>query len=167
MPPPLLDGFGGKAKNYINDIAVLVLERDVKGVKPRAIAKEIQTDSARYVRLVGFGATNSAGTEGYGIKREVDVPMASTACGAQGDQVQYGCNGGIEFVAGKPFLNLDSCNGDSGGPAYIWYESDWLLAGVTSRPTKNSKQACGDGGVYTRVDKFETWFHPQHYNDLI
>ena len=159
--PPLLAGFGGSANNYANDISVLVLESDVLGIKPRRVATEAQINSVQMVRLVGFGSTNDAGTLGYGIKREVDVAIASTACELPDAPNKFGCNAGMELVAGKPLSNRDSCSGDSGGPAYIWGGDDWLLAGVTSRPMKvngsNPSSPCGDGGIYTRVDRFESW----------
>ena len=42
----------------------------------------------------------------------VDVPLAS-------NDPKYGADAETEFVAGAPFLDRDSCNGDSGGPAYV------------------------------------------------
>lgn len=83
--------------------------------------------------------------------------MASPDCGTNEAQQKYGCNAGIEMIARAPFLDKESCNGDSGGPAYMWSGSDWLLAGATSRATKESQRNCGDGRIYTRVDRFEEW----------
>jgi secreted trypsin-like serine protease len=62
-----------------------------------------------------------------------------------------------EFAAGAPFLDRDSCNGDSGGPAYVQVDGEWHLAGATSRATASSLRPCGDGGIYTRIDAYEEW----------
>lgn len=48
-------------------------------------------------------------------------------------------------------------NSDSGGPAYVLKDGEWLLAGATSRATSNSVLNCGDGGIYARVDQYQKW----------
>ena len=139
-----------------NDLTVLILERDVTSVKPRKFATAAMIDKAAAVRAVGFGNTDPQSTTGYGIKRMVDVPVASASCSADAP-TRYGCDKGLELVAGAPFLNKDSCNGDSGGPIYIKSGAQWYLAGATSRATVDSTRPCGDGGIYVRVDKYATW----------
>jgi hypothetical protein len=148
-------------KGLLNDLMLLILEKPVKGVKPRGLAPSAVIDAATDGRAVGFGTTDLAGTVGYGLKQQVDVPIVSNACkgkvkGKKDGQV-YGCHLGTEIVAGKPFLNRDSCKGDSGGPLYVAKGKGWLLAGVTSRGTDLGVTMCGDGGLYTRVDKYLTW----------
>ena len=69
----------------------------------------------------------------------------------------YGCDAGLEFVAGKPLLAKDSCTGDSGGPFYIEGPKGWLLAGATSSATNSAPNDCGDGGIYVRVEHYLTW----------
>jgi hypothetical protein len=140
-----------------NDLTVLILERDVTSVKPRKLATAAMINQATYVRVVGFGNTDPDSTTGYGIRRMVDVPIASVSCSAATDQSKYGCDKGLELVAGKPLLNKDSCNGDSGGPIYVKSGNQWYLAGATSRATNNSTRPCGDGGIYVRIDKYATW----------
>jgi secreted trypsin-like serine protease len=106
--------------------------------------------SAFTVRLAGFGNTDVFSGGGYGRRRMVDVPLASS------DPV-FGADLETEFVAGAPFLDRDSCNGDSGGPAYLESDGVWYLAGATSRATASAIRPCGDGGIYTRVGVFEDW----------
>jgi secreted trypsin-like serine protease len=71
------------------------------------------------------------------------------------------CHLGKEIVAGKPLFNHDTCRGDSGGPLYISISGKWLLAGVTSRGTDLAQTMCGDGGIYTRVDKYRAWIESE------
>jgi secreted trypsin-like serine protease len=132
-----------------NDIAVLILQEDLN-IEPRAIAKQADVDGAISTRLAGFGNTDVNSSGGYGKRRMVDVPMAST-------NPQFGADSDSEFVAGAPFLDRDSCNGDSGGPAYVECDDGWALAGATSRATASAFRPCGDGGIYTRVHAFEDW----------
>jgi secreted trypsin-like serine protease len=145
-------GKGGKH----NDLTVLILAEDVTGTKPRKLATTAMVDNAHFIRAVGFGNTDPASTTGYGIKRMVEIPIASVSCGADGP-TRYGCDAGLELVAGAPFLNKDSCNGDSGGPIYVKSGSLWYLAGATSRATVDSTRPCGDGGIYVRLDKYASW----------
>jgi Trypsin len=140
-----------------NDLTVLILDEDVPGVAPRRIAPSDKFASAFFVRAVGFGTTNTAGTLGYGRKRVVDVPIASIDSSGAGIAPRYGSDAGLELVAGSPFLDRDTCNGDSGGPVYIEIDGDWYLAGATSRATSDATRNCGDGGIYVRVDKYLDW----------
>lgn len=133
-----------------NDLAVLILAEDVTDVQPRQIAPTSVLDAAKSVRLVGYGNTDVNSTGGFGLRRMVDVPRAS-------DNPVFGADPGLEFVAGAPFLDKDSCNGDSGGPAYTLSGGEFLLAGATSRATNNSTRPCGDGGIYARLDKYVEW----------
>lgn len=140
-----------------HDLTVLVLERDVGSVTPCRIADEGAINGANYVRAVGFGTVDRNGSFGYGLKRQVDIPIASINCSAAGDPGTYGCDPDLELIAGQPFLNRDTCSGDSGGPVYILVGGEWHLAGATSRATANSISRCGDGGVYVRVDRYLDW----------
>ena len=145
-----------------NDLMVLLLEHAVGQVAPRAVAAAKIIEAATGGRVVGFGATDPSGVFGYGVKRQVDVPIASPACkgqaGGEDDPLAYGCDRNLELVAGRPLLEQDSCNGDSGGPFYVMGAAgDWLLAAATSRATDSAPHNCGDGGIYVRLDKYRRW----------
>lgn len=144
-----------------NDLMLLILEKPVKGVKPRPLATSAAINAAVDGRVVGFGTTDLAGTVGYGRKQQTDVPIVSRACdgkvNGKKDGTVYGCHLGNEIVAGKPLFNHDTCRGDSGGPFYVASGKKWVLAGVTSRGTDLATTMCGDGGIYTRVDKYRSW----------
>jgi hypothetical protein len=132
-----------------HDIAVLILAADADST-PRTIANSEMLSAAGSVRLSGYGNTDVFSSGGYGRRRMVDVPLA-------GNDPRYGADLTSEFVAGAPFLDRDSCNGDSGGPAYVQANRRWYLVGATSRATASTIRPCGDGGIYTRVDVFEDW----------
>jgi trypsin len=135
--------------NLTHDLTVLILANDAE-VTPRPIADEDALEAAQTVRLAGYGNTDVDSSGGYGIRRMVDVPLAS-------NDPKYGADAETEFVAGAPFLDRDSCNGDSGGPAYVLSGDHWHLVGATSRATESSVRRCGDGGIYTRVASFGEW----------
>jgi len=138
--------------NSSHDIALLVLEKQVPDVTPRQIASSDLVNQSYSVRLVGFGISENGV---FGVQFKVDTIVASNFCGAMEAQQKYGCNADWEIVAGG--LGADSCNGDSGGPAYVLADGRLFLAGATSRATRNSIRPCGDGGVYTRVDRYVDW----------
>jgi len=134
-----------------HDLMVLILKQDATAT-PRPLATDKMLQAAKSVRVVGFGNTDVQSTQGYGQCRMVDVPLAS-------NDPKYGSDPSTEFVAGAPFLDRDSCNGDSGGPAYVQSSRKWYLAGATSRATAVASpvRPCGDGGIYTRVSSFADW----------
>jgi hypothetical protein len=132
-----------------SDLCVLILAEDVD-IAPRALASTQMLASAQWVRLAGFGYTDTAGTGGYGVCRMVEVPLG-------GDPAPFGADPAIEFVAGAPFLDRDSCNGDSGGPAYVTAGGREYLVGTTSRATDRALRRCGDGGIYGLVPVFAEW----------
>ena len=148
--------------DYHNDLMLLFLEKPVIGVPPRALAPSKLIDATTDARVVGYGTTDLAATTGYGLKQQTDVPIVSPSCrgrvNGRADGSVYGCHTGKEIVAGKPLLLRVTCKGDSGGPLYVADpRGRWFLAGVTSRGTDLAKTMCGDGGLYTRVDKYRAW----------
>ena len=133
-----------------DDLAVLILVEPVRTVAPAQIWSLEAIAAASFVRLVGFGNTDPGSTTGYGIKRMVDVGIASENAG-------FGARFETEFVAGAQNLDRDTCNGDSGGPAYALVDGRFELAGATSRGTRGAQRQCGDGGVYTLVPAYRDW----------
>src|SRR4029453_8872735 len=67
-------------KDLNNDLMLLILAKPVTGVTPRALATARVINAASDARVVGYGTTDLAGTKGYGIKQQTDVPIVSPAC---------------------------------------------------------------------------------------
>src|SRR6266545_3877279 len=71
--------------------------------------------------LVGFGNSDVLSTKGFGRQREVTVDITEVRRSPDDDldeaEQTLGFESDLEFVAGGG--GFDSCNGDSGGPAYI------------------------------------------------
>lgn len=136
-----------------SDMTMLILREPAK--TPRIpIATTAEFVQANEVTLVGFGNDDFASTKGFGLKREVDVDIVSRRTSAaddlDADEQLLGYESDLEFVAGG--AGYDSCNGDSGGPAYIQTSTGPKLVGLTSRAKDQSNKPCGEGGVYTRID---------------
>ena len=147
-------------KHPTEDVALLVLQSPAE-VTPIDRASIEEVGEAERVELVGFGNTDPTGTVGFGTKRQVNVPMhvvrQSDSQDLSDAEATLGFNSHTEFVAGRKGSGKDSCNGDSGGPAYIFIDGVRKLAGATSRATDEANDACGDGGVYVRIDKLQDW----------
>jgi len=145
-----------------NDVSVIILDEDLAApnAKPRRIATRAEIDNSTFVRAVGFGNSDFASTTGFGTKRLVDIPVASIGCSRPNDPSKFGCDKGLELVAGFIGLGPDSCNGDSGGPVYVLVGDDaskdenWAISGATSRSTNAAPRPCGDGGIHERLDQF-------------
>ena len=112
------------------------------------------------LRLLGFGATNTLGTKGQGIKRIGDLAVTGWGCSAYKSS-DFGCTPESEMVIAS--TRLDTCDGDSGGPVMEidWKSETWRLVATTSRPIANARRRCGDGGVYVRLDAIADWISEQ------
>jgi secreted trypsin-like serine protease len=136
-----------------SDMSVIIL-RTPSHVTPVAVASTAEMTAATQTTLVGFGNDDVNSTRGFGIKRKVTVPITNIRRAATENldaaEQALGFESDLEFVAGAP--GFDTCNGDSGGPAYIFDGENKRLAGLTSRATNAAEHPCGDGGIYTRVD---------------
>lgn len=146
----------------INDLTVLVLERDVTDAEVAPIPLAGVGTLASHppaILAVGYGNTNASGTSGFGVRRFVSIPIADW-CDIQDDQAtDLGAAAGFEFAAGAVNLDEDTCTGDSGGGNLIKINGKWALLGVTSRRTLMARRNCGDGGIYERADaqKYQDW----------
>jgi endonuclease G len=152
---------GGGVPNH--DIVIHLLA-ETAGTPHVDVASTEDLDGAAKVTLAGFGRDDVHSTSGFGVKREVTVDILAPRPGDGGiaeSEDHYGYESDNEFVAGS--LVMDSCNGDSGGPAYIEdprRPGQWRAAGLTSRGIREpdgDDTPCGDGGIYTRIDKHWDW----------
>lgn len=138
---------------FANDIAVIVL-REEASTQPVPIATTGELSAAERTRLVGFGNDDVFSTRGFGVKREVSVRITHLRRNQHDDlddaEMEFGFESDLEFTAGGG--GFDSCNGDSGGPAYILTDDGRKVAGLTSRPFREFSNPCGEGGIYTRID---------------
>lgn len=143
-----------------NDITVLILSKDAP-VDPVDVASGAELSSASDVTLVGFGFSDPMKPIGFGTKRKVTVPMGVARRDDAEDlsalEQRFGFSSHHEFVAGRKLLGRDSCNGDSGGPAFVDAGGTIKVAGVTSRATREAMVNCGDGGIYVRLDQYLEW----------
>ena len=128
-------------------------QRKSAATPPVRLATAAELGQALQTTLVGFGNDDVLSTRGFGIKREVTVPITHPPRGGgnpdEGEE-ELGFESDFEIVAGG--AGFDSCNGDSGGPAYIDVAGQRVVAGLTSRATSTARNPCGEGGIYTRVD---------------
>ena len=135
-----------------HDISVMILRR-ASTITPVRLATAEELAVATNTTLVGFGNDDILSTRGFGIKREVTVPITNPPRGdatPDDEEETLGYDANLEFVAGG--AGFDSCNGDSGGPAYIEVAGERVVAGLTSRSTDTARDPCGEGGIYTRAD---------------
>jgi MYXO-CTERM domain-containing protein len=119
----------------LHDISVVILEDAAPSeAVPYALASVAPAVGAS-ARFVGFGCREATGDCGpSGEKYEVAAPI--TAVNA------------IDFDYG-----VATCNGDSGGPAFLVEGGHEVLAGVTS----TGDSLCAEFGTDTRVDAFADW----------
>ncbi len=108
--------------------------------------------------VAGYGRLDPAGTVDTTRLHEVDLPIVDADC----DRPEAGCRSliapGGELIAGGD--GLDSCVGDSGGPAFLTVDGESWLAATVSRGLPSSPgedDPCGRGGIYVRTDAIVPW----------
>lgn len=146
-----------------HDICVLLLSADAQEA-PIALAETDIINKETSMVLVGFGSDDPNGLTGFGTKRYADAVHTFTsdlpAQEIERLQSLHGFHNTYEFHTGRKGLGIDTCYGDSGGPAYTKDENAGgaiKLAGLTSRGAFSIDVDCGDGGIYTRVNPYLSW----------
>lgn len=140
------------------DVAVVMLASPIKGITPRKVGTPCTFDGfARNtpVRLVGFGATNSLGTQTNTVLKQATAEVTDPDC-TGGHGCKHEIAPGGEFVAGGTG-QADSCFGDSGGPVYLDTPGGPVVIGAVSRGVEGATTPCGSGGIYVRTDKLIAW----------
>lgn len=89
------------------------------------------------VRFVGYGLDNATAQTGAGIKRETTTTLTDHSALL------------LHFSDGTH----ETCNGDSGGPAFMTVGGQEVIVGLTSY----GDVACNMGGYDTRVDAVASW----------
>ncbi|MCQ3942149.1 MAG: hypothetical protein DPW22_02905, partial [Alphaproteobacteria bacterium] len=119
-----------------HDIGYVTLAQDAP-VAPMNVASGMDSSwKGKELTFVGYGITNKNGA-GAGVKRSVVMPIASVSATTFSYQ-----------TVGK-----NTCNGDSGGPAFAKLGNDWVVAGVTSY----GDVGCTQYGVDTRADAYASF----------
>lgn len=142
------------------DVAVIELASPITGIEPRKLGTSCTFNASVkakvQVHLVGFGATNTDGTQANTQLKEAMTAVSDPTCSASG----MGCNKNVapggEFIAGGTGT-ADSCFGDSGGPVYLDTPNGAVLIGAVSRGVDGASTPCGGGGIYVRTDKIVEW----------
>jgi len=146
------------------DLAVLSLDGYTSGPeykKPIPVYPISLAVRTNELLIVGYGLTEMrtpSGSASFGEKRKATVRVSSATC-TQPWAGRAGCVKFREFVlqSSATLLNNglgpDTCNGDSGGPAFVVGKNNTRsLVGVTSRALVPkggfSNQGCGFGGIY-------------------
>jgi MYXO-CTERM domain-containing protein len=128
-----------------NDLTILRLQNDAP-VQPAPLLRETMNNTAAFVgpnyTFVGFGVNNGVNQTGFGTKRVVTFPIdavgPTTFNGTSLDATQFYYE----------LANANTCNGDSGGPAFIVRNRVERHAGVTSF----GDAQCLSDGVQGRTD---------------
>ncbi|WP_437935158.1 S1 family peptidase [Sorangium sp. So ce341] len=148
---------------HANDISLLVLA-SASRTEPTPIATREEILVAGLVTLVGFGYNDPVRPVGFGTKRKVTesisaLPRPPSEDEPRPEEATHGFDARAEFVAGRKFLGRDTCNGDSGGPAYVATNDGYKVGGLTSRATNDRVKPCGDGGIYVMPDAHREWIN--------
>lgn len=155
VSPDLTDMAYCKLNKPITNVPVVPI---LMGCELQALQKNVD------ITLVGFGKSADESADG-GTKREVITPVASP--------IGEGGVAAEEILLGH--AEKGSCNGDSGGPAYIDLRTvdgfkdkpgaGWRVFGVTSRKGPGGEN-CASTTVYGVIAKMVPWIEEDSGIDI-
>ena len=128
------------------DIAIVKFDGGLPaGYQPIQMLNKVSAlSTGMTMTLAGFGTSDGVHGTGAGVLRFVDVTVQD-ANYSKSEIL-------IDQTHGK-----GACHGDSGGPAYIQVNGQYLLAGVTSRGVNDPKNDCSVASAYTSVAYYTSW----------
>ena len=132
---------------HANDIALLLLHDPVDEIEVTPILPFSQLDEKlppkSTLLINGYGLNDNDPNNSIGGSLHIaEIPVSG--------RNDYELAGGGHGV--------DTCPGDSGGPAYFQEGSKTYLVGVTSRGAANAiNPLCGDGTVFTLAPAYVDW----------
>lgn len=123
-----------------NDVGVAILQNALPSSIVPLPYNRASMDSGfdgNAVRFVGYGLDNAAAQTGAGVKRTTTTTLTDHTALL------------LHFSDGTH----ETCNGDSGGPAFMTVGGKQTIVGLTSYGDVN----CAAGGYDTRVDAMAAW----------
>ena len=141
------------------DVALLRLAHPARVRLHSRRTQHDTTPPAGAVRIVGFGVRDRLRLTGFGVKRMSDVEVDGWAC-TVARAASTGCLTNDELLI-RGGTGNDTCLGDSGGPVFELLDQEWRLVALTSRGMRPRKVICGEGGIYTRLDRIDTWIQKE------
>jgi MYXO-CTERM domain-containing protein len=121
-----------------SDVGVVILQ-NATTIRPLPFNHAAMTQAlvGQNVRFVGYGLDDALNQTGAGVKRVTSTVLSDY------DTVK------LHFTDGTH----ETCNGDSGGPAFMTLSGVETIVGVTSYGDPN----CNQGGYDTRIDSVSTF----------
>lgn len=128
------------------DIALVHFQGTVPaGFKPAKLLKDKKVLKKDLdVVLAGFGISNGVTGVGSGLLRRTSVKIADP---------KYS----VTEVTVDQTQGTGACHGDSGGPAYVEVDGEYVLWGVTSRGVNDEKNDCSQQAAYTSTLFYSAW----------
>jgi hypothetical protein len=140
------------------DLVLVHAEQPIPGGSPVGdyAYRSNHSKAAKAIRVVGYGAVESGGNAG--LRRYAEVPILSRSCedeinGQSAASVFNHCVPRREFVAADLRIGRDTCNGDSGGPAFTALPPAGPNKGLIGITSRGISDECGKGGVYTLISE--------------
>lgn len=115
------------------------------GYRPAQIlANESALQTGTTVMLAGYGISDGVKDTGAGTLRFVETTIANPNF-SESEML-------IEQRHGK-----GACHGDSGGPAYVKVNGQWMLWGVTNRGVNDPNNDCSVSAAYAKIPYYQGW----------
>lgn len=128
------------------DIALIKMTGTLPpGFKPVSILSDVSAlVNGGTILLEGYGLSDGVAQTGAGTLRYVETQIKDAAFSRS--EVL------MDQTHGK-----GACHGDSGGPAFVKVNGQYMLFGVTSRGVDDAANDCTRYSAYTNIPSWKTW----------
>ncbi|MEM9190268.1 MAG: trypsin-like serine protease [Myxococcota bacterium] len=128
-----------------HDVGAVELAREVTGITPMPVLDLGDVDAEltprRMLDIAGYGVTDRRGRSQNTLLHVAQIPFLERS--------------ERELMAGDP-NSTDTCDGDSGGPAFVVTKAGPRLLGANSRAVDAEREVCDTGSVFTLVPAYAT-----------
>ncbi|TNE45262.1 MAG: trypsin-like serine protease [Deltaproteobacteria bacterium] len=142
--------YGRTSRGIVNDLAVMILSKDVQGVTPMPVNTANMDNSwvGKKIFFIGYGLIQT-------------TPQRQKPSDKYSAEITLRRMQSDRFETSDPGKSI--CSGDSGGPALYEINNRMTLVGVNSYVTGRSaggQPYCDGSGWDFRVDPYNSWLQP-------
>ncbi|KAG1697700.1 Proclotting enzyme [Nymphon striatum] len=153
-------GFNSQKETFVNDIALLKLDKDVdfsRNVWPVCLIPQgLEIPDETVATVLGWGNIEKSG---HGSKklRKVNLKIYDDESCGRSSQI-------LQLCAGDKSGQRDACQGDSGGPLVVTVQHAEMLVGIVSYGSGCAKS--GASGGYTKISQYTDWIEKFSQSDI-
>ena len=139
------------------DVGILCLEKKPRNLKSiRLVSSQKRTNFGKKLSVVGYGLVSEGGGPSN-LPRQIDIKVTTTENYSPSEITSTMFPAADFNDPSNPYDNEDSCQGDSGSPAFTYNRkrNKYKAAGIVSLGVGCALN--GYPGIYSKVSSYKKW----------